>query len=349
MRCPPVVFFIFNRPEQTAQVFGTLHAARPAKLLVVADGPRAARPGEAKLCEQTREILDGVDWPCRVLRNFSDINLGCGRRVASGMDWAFEQVEEAIILEDDCLPDPSFFGFCAESLERYRHDDRIMMISGDNFQNGRQWTSDSYYFSRIPHCWGWATWRRAWHLFDFEMSDWPQHRSTRWLKNIAMNPMLAHHWTRCFDAVRNGEIDTWDYQWMYCMFRHNGLSIVPEVNLVTNIGFGGTATHTLAADDRHVVASHPMTFPLRHPGSVHQNTKGDLFESEYLHRLPRLAVVAKIYPGLRSIVTWMRPFLERIGLWAHLRALEMALRPQRDSSKKLQQQSNSSHLVDRQH
>lgn len=326
MSCPPVIFLIFNRPEQTARLFAAIRAARPAKLLVVADGPRAARPGDADLCGQTREVIDGVDWPCEVLRNFADANMGCGRRVASGMDWAFEQVEVAIILEDDCLPDPSFFRFCEELLERYRHDERIMMISGDNFQNGQRRTSDSYYFSRLPHCWGWATWRRAWHLFDFEMCDWPQRRATRWLNSIAKQPMLEQHWTQCFDGVRSGKIDTWDYQWMYCMFVRNGLSIVPEVNLVANIGFGSTATHTLTADDRHIVASHPMTFPLCHPVSVHQNAKADQFESAYLHRLPRLSVVSKIYPRLRAVLQWMRPFLERIGLWAHLRALATRLR-----------------------
>jgi hypothetical protein len=325
MSCPPVAFLIFNRPEQTARVLAAIRAARPAKLLVVADGPRVMRPGETDLCEQTRDVIKGVDWPCELLRNFSDANMGCGRRVASGLNWVFEQVEEAVILEDDCVPNPTFFAFCEELLERYRRDERIMMISGDNFQNGRYWTSDSYYFSELPHCWGWATWRRAWQLFDFEMCDWPLRRSTRWLKNIAKHPMLEQHWATSFDGVRSGEVDTWDYQWMYCMFSRNGLSIVPDVNLVTNIGFGSAATHTSIVDDRHIVESRPMRFPLRHPLSVHQNTKADQFEKAYLHRLPRFSVVSKIYPRLRFGVARMRPFLERIGLWAHLRALAMRL------------------------
>jgi hypothetical protein len=326
MACPPIIFLIFNRPKETARVFAAIRAARPAKLLVAADGPRATRPEDADLCARTRQVLNEVDWPCEVLQNFADHNLGCGKRVASGMDWAFDQVEEAIILEDDCVPDASFFRFCEELLERYRHDRRIMMISGDNFQNGRRWSSDSYYFSRLPHCWGWATWRRAWQLFDFEMSDWPQRRRTRWLSDIARHSLLEQYWTQCFDDVRSGKIDTWDFQWMYCMFARNGLSIVPDANLITNIGFGNTATHTTSADYRYIVATQPMKFPLRHPGLVQHNPRADRLENIYLHRLGLLSVVGTIFRKLRSVLPWMRPFLERIGLWERLRALAARLR-----------------------
>lgn len=162
-----IVFLIFNRPEETARTFAAIKAARPSTLLVVADGPRLDRAGEQELCARTRTVIDGVDWPCEVLRNFADANIGCGRRVSSGLDWAFSQVDEAVILEDDCLPDPSFFPYCDELLERYRTDERIMMVSGNNFQNGASRTWDSYYFSRLPHCWGWATWRRASQLLRF--------------------------------------------------------------------------------------------------------------------------------------------------------------------------------------
>ena len=323
MKLSPIVFFIFNRPEQTARTFAAIRAARPPTLLVVADGPRPDRAGEQELCARTRAVIDGVDWPCQVLRNFADTNMGCGKRVSSGLDWAFALVDEAIILEDDCLPDPSFFPYCAELLERYRADERVMMISGDNFQNGVSRTSDSYYFSRLPHCWGWATWRRAWQHYDFTMADWPQRRATRWLKPIAGYPVLERYWMRCFDDTASGKIDTWDYQWMYCMFVRNGLSIVPNVNLVTNIGFGDAATHTLAFNDRHAVPCRAMDFPLRHPAPVTPCVTADEFEERYLSRHPLLDYV---YAGLHASLQPIRPVLERAGLWAALRALAIRLR-----------------------
>ncbi len=188
MTCPTTVFLIFNRPAETFRVFDAIREARPEKLLIVADGPRPTRPGEAALCNETREVLDRVDWSCQVLSNFAETNMGCGRRVASGLDWAFEQVEEAIILEDDCLPDSSFFPYCGELLERYRADERIMMISGNNFQNGASRTADSYYFSQLPHCWGWATWRRAWRHYDFVMQDWRGGRNRGLVKELGKQP-----------------------------------------------------------------------------------------------------------------------------------------------------------------
>ncbi len=322
----PIVFLIFNRPEQTARTFAAIRAARPPTLLVVADGPRPDRAGEQELCARTRAVIDGVDWPCQVLRNFADTNMGCGKRVSSGLDWAFGQVDEAGILEDDCLPDPSFFPYCAELLERYRTDERIMMISGDNFQNEASRTSDSYYFSRLPHCWGWATWRRAWRHYDFTMADWPQRREARWLKPIARNATLERYWARCFDDVMSGKIDTWDYQWMYCLLVRQGLSIVPDVNLVTNIGLSSTATHTLTFDDRYAVPGRAMEFPLRHPPTVRPFERADQFEKRYLHRLSRFPLLDSVYAGLRASLHLMRPVLDRVGLWAPLRALAIKLR-----------------------
>ncbi|MGA8611323.1 MAG: hypothetical protein WB760_06345 [Xanthobacteraceae bacterium] len=281
---------------------------------------------DGALCERTRAVIDGVDWPCEVLRNYADANMGCGKRVSSGLDWAFAQVDEAIILEDDCLPDPSFFPFCDELLERYRGDDRVMMISGDNFQNGALRTSDSYYFSRIPHCWGWATWRRAWRRYDFNMTGWPQRRQARWLKPIARHLALERDWTASFDNTMSGNIDTWDYQWMYCMFVHGGLSVAPNVNLITNIGLGA-GTHTeITYDERFDVGRRAMEFPLLHPAAVTPCEKADDFERNYIY-LYRLSPLSdRIRLGLRSLLRPLRPCLEPIGLWSALRALAIKLR-----------------------
>ena len=190
----PVVLLIFNRPDTTERVFETIRQAKPPKLLVVADGPRADKPGEAEKCAAVRAILDRVDWDCQVIQNYADTNLGCRERVSSGLNWVFETVEEAIILEDDCLPHPTFFRFCEELLERYRHDDRIMTISGNNLQFGRPHTEDGYYFSRYTHIWGWASWRRAWRFYDLEMKAWPELRNTNWLAEKMKSERSANYW-----------------------------------------------------------------------------------------------------------------------------------------------------------
>ncbi len=180
----PVVVIIFKRTDTTEKVFEAIRLAKPPKLFVIADGPRADHPGEAEKCEAARAIIERVDWECEVLKNYSDTNLGCAKRVSSGLDWVFSNVEEAIILEDDCVPHLTFFPFCEELLEKYRYDTRIASISGQNVQFGRERTNYSYYFSRYNHCWGWATWRRAWQHFDFDMKLWPEIKKGHLLDDI---------------------------------------------------------------------------------------------------------------------------------------------------------------------
>lgn len=271
----PIAFLVFNRPEATARVFNAIRAVRPPKLLVVADGPRQDRPGESDACGQVRAIIDGVDWPCEVLKNYSDRNLGCKRRISSGLDWVFQNVEEAIILEDDCLPDPSFFRFCQELLEKYRHDDRVMMISGDNFQFDRTLPDYSYYYSRYYHIWGWASWRRAWRFYDVDMKLWPQVRDGSLFRLLFDSAAELRHWHTMFDRVHRGEINTWDYQWAFSGWIQNGLTILPSVNLVSNIGFGTAATHVGSESRFADMAAHPMDFPLRHPPYVMRDREAD--------------------------------------------------------------------------
>ena len=240
----PVVLIIFNRPDTTEKVFDTISQAQPKKLLVVADGPRIDRPNEAEKCAAARAIIDRVDWKCEVLTNYSETNLGCKYRVSTGLDWVFSQVEEAIIIEDDCLPSPSFFYFCQTLLERYRDDERIMHISGNNFQFGQSRTEHSYYFSKYNHIWGWASWRRAWKHYDVEMKTWEECKEAKMLNSVCNDIYEQAYWSDIFDRVHQGFIDTWDYQWTYACWAQSGLSILPNVNLITNIGFGADATHT---------------------------------------------------------------------------------------------------------
>lgn len=274
----PVAFIIFNRPDTTERVFAEIAKVRPPKLLVVADGPRENRAGEAEKCAATRAIIDRVDWDCEVLTNYSDRNLGCKRRVSSGIDWVFEQVEEAVILEDDCLPDPTFFRYCQELLERYRHDQRIGMISGDNFQFGRLRNNDSYFFSKYTHIWGWASWRDRWvGSYDVTIAKWPRIRDEGWLADMVGNTLEAAYWKMVFERVLRGEIDTWDYQWLFANWVEGRMSVLPAVNLISNIGFGQNATHTSWDSNRSNLARSPLRFPLIHPIGVFGNIKADRY------------------------------------------------------------------------
>ncbi|MFA6601254.1 MAG: glycosyltransferase family 2 protein [Candidatus Paceibacterota bacterium] len=234
---PAVAFIIFNRPDYTQKVFDQIRTARPKKLFVIADGPR--NPAEALLCKETRAIIDGVDWDCQVQKNYSVINLGLKKRISSGLDWFFENVKEGIILEDDCLPHPSFFRFAAEMLEKYQHDERIMMISGDNFLPDLQ-IEDGYLFSRFFSIWGWATWRRAWKKYDVHMESWANPENKELIKKTFSQKYMAEIMIRDFDRAYLGQASTWDIQWAYACLMSGGYCIVPKVNLVSNIGLSGT-------------------------------------------------------------------------------------------------------------
>ena len=203
------------------------------------------------------------------------MNLGCRKRISSGLDWVFEQVEETIVLEDDCLPDPSFFRFCEELLEVYRDDERVGIISGDNFQFGRQRTSESYYFSRFAHIWGWASWRRTWQQYDAGMQQWPFVKEGGWLTDILQDTKMVKYWSKNFDAVFNNKIDTWDYQLVFSIWIQARLNIMPTVNLVSNIGFGADAMHTVEINKFSEMPVAEMNFPLIHPQMIIRDALAD--------------------------------------------------------------------------
>ena len=277
----PVALFMFRRPDTTARVLEAIRAARPPLLLVVADGPRTDRPDDAPACAATRALIDGVDWPCEVRREYAAANLGCRRRVASGLAWVFGQVPEAIILEDDCVPDSTFFAFCDQLLERYRGDPRVAQISGANNQKGRRRGAHSYFFSRYNNVWGWASWRRVFDLYDPDMRRWPELRDSNWLGGVLDDQRMVRFWTQQFQAVYEGRIDTWDYQWIYCTWLHSMLSLVPNRNLVRNIGFGAGASHTPAQDPFANDTLEPMVFPLDHPPAVIRDQQADRFTEHF--------------------------------------------------------------------
>ena len=283
----PVAFIIFNRPDTTREVFAEIARARPAVLLVVADGPRDGRAGEAEKCAQTRAVVDQVDWPCEVLTNYSARNLGCRNRVSSGLDWIFEQVPEAIILEDDCLPHPTFFRYCDELLQRYRDDERIGMISGDNFQFGRKTGDGSYYFSKYTHIWGWASWRRAWQHYDVTAKIWPEFLDSGCFEQMTF-ACERRTWQQVFQRVHAGLIDTWDYQWTLACWSQSMMTVVPQANLISNIGFGAAATHTRDPSAYANLQREAMTWPLRQPSLTVANACADLFTAQQAFSMPPL-------------------------------------------------------------
>lgn len=264
----PVIFIVFNRPDLTAKVFETIRDARPKQLLVVADGPRLDRLGEAELCLGARSVVEKVDWPCEVLRDYSDVNLGCRRRVSSGLTWAFRQVPEAIVLEDDCLPDPSFFPFCEEMLALYREDLRIMMITGTNFSGEWKVQRQSYHFACSGSIWGWASWRRAWAHYDVNMARWNDQEVRDRLRDVYCDERAFELRRPSFDEVAAGQLDTWDYQWTFARLTQSGLSIVPSRNLISNIGFRGDATHTKSGVPHGNGSRQELSFPLIPPPCV---------------------------------------------------------------------------------
>ncbi|MGZ3884921.1 MAG: glycosyltransferase family 9 protein, partial [Bacteroidia bacterium] len=279
------MFLIFNRPELTQAVFSRIREIKPKFLFVAADGPRKGNYADAISCGLTRDIINQVDWECELKLLYREENLGCGKAVSGAITWFFGQVEKGIILEDDCLPRHSFFRFCEEMLDRYASDEHVFHIGGVNFQNGIQRGNGSYYFSAIPHIWGWATWRRAWAKYDFNTRDFGLFNRNDRIKQYYDHPAITGFWLKTFQAMHRHAIDTWDHQWTFAILNNAALSITPNVNMVSNIGFGADATHTTAVNQYADVAAKDIRFPLRHPNEISQDKAADLYFYKEVEKL----------------------------------------------------------------
>jgi hypothetical protein len=279
MQKTAVLFLVFNRPDVTAKCFEAIRAAGPPRLYVAADGPRAGRLGEAERCEQVRLIATAVDWPCEVKTLFRAENLGCRQAVSGALDWFFESEPEGIVLEDDCLASADWFRFAEEMLDRYRDDHRIMCVSASHFHGAAHVPEHSYFFSRYSHCWGWASWRRAWIMYDADMAAWPSLRTRGWLRGIGHGSRAFEaYWHNVFDRVHAQHVNSWAYRWMFSCWTQSGLTILPERNLVSNIGFGDNATHTDADNPlKDATPLESINFPLRHPSHVIPDLAADLW------------------------------------------------------------------------
>lgn len=285
----PILLIIFNRPKQTNQVMNMIRKYKPKDLFIASDGPRESNIRDQQLCKETKNIALSIDWECEVHTLFRDQNLGCGLGPSSAITWFFENVDEGIILEDDCLPSISFFKFCEELLAYYRENPKIMHISGNNFQYGRKRGNASYYFSRYSHNWGWATWRRAWKFFDYSIIPMDERKQI------------------------------WDMQWELSIEKHKGVSILPNINLVQNIGFGPDATHTKQIARYSFLQAQEISFPITHPKRIKINRNADRF-TIYSHyrNIPNLKFIW--YYQLVDYLNTLKEFLLRLVfyLWKNL-------------------------------
>jgi hypothetical protein len=321
----PILFLVFARPDVTKSVFDAIRAARPQRLYVAADGPRVGKEGEASRCEETRRIATNVDWPCEVKTLFRDENLGCGSAVSQAITWFFTYETEGIILEDDCLPAQSFFPFCSEILERYRHDKRVMEIGGNNFLDpGDRENEYSYIFSNNNYIWGWATWKRVWDLYEYDPTRFREIKRKHYLKNLFHSIYEWHYFKWEFDRVFvPGRKSVWSYQLEFIRRINSGLTVVPGKNLVINVGFGEGATHTDKKDRMDFKwVLEEIEFPLKHPEYILPDKQRDIqtFNRVYTSRSSRIrAQLVKFIPEglLKKVVrpVWRTLSFSRLSLF----------------------------------
>ena len=299
--CPAILFIVFNRPTTTARVFEAIRLARPSRFYVAADGPRKDRAGELAAVEEVRRIATHVDWPCELQTLVRESNLGCKRAVSTAIDWFFANEVEGVILEDDCLPHPDFFAYCAAMLDRYRHDERIGLISGtalmDLRKDGLAWGDEDYIYSRYFSIWGWASWRRVWKDYGANITAWQSRRKD--VIHLTANRRLRQRHVALFDGVFQGKIDTWDYQVAFMMWSANRLAVSPRFNLIENLGFGPAATHTVRQggeiERRSKMASERLHFPLAAPPMLCPNHAFQLL-------MERLATRPRFVGALQALI-----------------------------------------------
>lgn len=288
---PPVLIIAFNRTDTLARVIEALAPLSPARMYVAADGPREDRAGEAERCAAVRRMLTDLPWRCEVRSRFSDANAGCAHGVTAAISWFFEHEPAGVVLEDDCVPDPTFLPFCAELLEHHADDDRIMSVLGTRFAPEDRRQVASYSFSRFFSAWGWASWRRAWTRYELRLGDWRSKCRPRGQPLAGLSAASNAGWARKLDRIANSERPhTWDYQWSFAHLRHGGLAVLPRTNLVSNIGAGPDATHLGRGSIWLDLPRTPVGFPLVHAQRVEPDIDADLHrETWHLNHRPWLA------------------------------------------------------------
>lgn len=272
----PILLVAWRRPNHLKKVIEAVRKVEPTKIFVAVDGARlgAEYSEERKLIEETKQVIEKeIDWECELMINYQEQNLGCEKGVSTAISWFFQNVSEGIILEDDCVPNISFFRFCAEMLDKYRNEDKVMTITGNNFNQLNVFTNEKYYFSRYNHIWGWATWSRAWKNYNFDFQNWLDLKANSFLDNYLNSKLEANYWSKYFDEIYiDKTLDTWDYPWRLNIWQKGGLTVTPVVNLVENIGFDDLATHSKVGSTPKTVE---LCWPLKHPSNIKRNIKAD--------------------------------------------------------------------------
>jgi len=311
----PILFLIFNRPDTTKKVFDIIRQVKPSKLFIASDGAREGNSNDERLCKQARNITEQVDWECDVKYLYRDKNLGCRVAISSGIDWFFEYVDEGIILEDDCLPSKSFFSFCQELLQKYRDDDKVMQINGDFYLDGAMEFENSYYFSTINGCWGWATWKRAWDQFDSKMSGYVDNKVKGRIDDYFKNKDISDWMISYLDEAMLPTCNIWSTQWAYAIIKSGGLSITPTTHLVKNIGFfadGTSASHE--SFELYMEFDIGDIDDIEHPSKVVHNDKADELHFNTVIKItdPRLSNSKKSRIMKTLIPVWLKKIIKRI-------------------------------------
>lgn len=314
----PILLILWRRPEATRKLIKVLKSIKPRNLYIACDGARDGNSIEIQKVKKTREIVKKeINWNADLNTFFSEKNFGCKYGVSNAINWFFENVEEGIILEDDCIPHIDFFEFCEVLLEKYRHDKRIFCISGAN-QINQNIGDGSYFFSRYNHCWGWASWRRCWIQYDVEMSLWPKYKKSELIKSNFFSKKEQNFWTKTFDNFYfQGYPESWDYQWFFTSLIHGGMTAIPNKNLIENIGFDEDATHTFIGDANNFIErSHRNNkiFPIIHPDYIVTNKKADeivdILEYSGGNKLTKIFIIKKLKNLKLKLLNLIKIFID---------------------------------------
>lgn len=294
----PVLIIAYRRQDTTRKVLDILRQAKPQRLYVACNAPCPDRPEEMLQCEEVRSLFNEPGLASEVRCLFREKHLSARESISGAISWFFEHEQQGIILEDDCVPSLSFFRFAEELLNRYADDQRVGMISGNNFQFGLRRGEASYYFSQYCHIWGWATWRDRWATYDVTMHLWPE-LCEEVLGGLESTLQRAY-WGNIFDRTYSANIDTWDYQWLFSNWINHRINVVPQENMVSNIGFGSQASHTRNLTRVANLPVHELHFPLQHPNVCLPDREAD-----------RYTFKACYQPSLSGMVRYA---LRKIGL-----------------------------------
>ncbi len=301
----PVLLILFNRAGSTRQAFEAIRRVRPPRLLIAADGPRPQRPDDREKCAAARRVVEAVDWPCEVTRDYSDVNLGCRRRPQTAITWAFGLSERVVVLEDDCLPNASFFRFCDDMLERFADDERVMTVGGTNMLGSWKADRQSYHFSLLCGTPGWASWRRAWRHYDPDMRAWALPEVRELVHREIFSRAFSKSRQADYEFTFQGKLDAWDYQWELARTLQSGLAVLPAVNLVQNTGFDAEATHSRDPDHPWArLPLLPLQWPLRPPFGVYRDLD---FEKQSLAVLQSRTNWLNYVPD--PVIDTLRPFV----------------------------------------